>query len=86
MGEGGIVTRGRKLSPERRSLLDELIRDQWPIRQMYQTYGFGTATVKKHYPDYCGMSLSDAGKLGMSMRHTEVRVQQYYLPQQRKAA
>jgi hypothetical protein len=51
--------RGRKLAPERKALLDAAVTDGWPIRQIIATHGIGTATVKKHYPEYRGQTLED---------------------------
>jgi FixJ family two-component response regulator len=71
------VTRGRKLSPERKALLDAAVADGWPIRQIIKTYGIGTATVKNHYPDYAGMSQVEAGKLGMSIRWADQKMKKH---------
>lgn len=62
------MERGRKLSPERKALLDSAVADGWPIRQIIATHGIGTATVKKHYPGYRGMSDVDSGNLAMATR------------------
>lgn len=40
------------LSPERKQLLDELVEKDTSIATMKKVYGFGYATVRKHYPEY----------------------------------
>jgi len=61
--------RGRKLAPERLELLGKLVADGWPIRQITETHGFNYYTIKKHYPEYKGMTQSEAGKIGMALKH-----------------
>lgn len=68
------VGRGCHLTPERKELLDKLVADGWPLREMRFTHGFGHDVVKHSYPDYCGMSLSDAGKLGRQRGHTDAAI------------
>lgn len=63
--------RGRKFSPERKALLDSLVADGWPIRQMVETHGFNFSTIKKHYPEYRGMTQSEAGKLGTAIKNLD---------------
>jgi len=64
----GNALSGRKLTPERKALLATAVEDGWPIRQIIATYGIGTSTVKKHHPDYCGISAQESGKLSMATR------------------
>lgn len=64
----GTALSGRKLSPERKVLLDEAVADGWPIRQIIATYGIGTSTVKKHYPDYKGITQREALELSWASR------------------
>lgn len=64
----GTHLSGRKLSPERKALLDAAVADGWPIRQIIATYGIGTSTVKKHYPDYKGMPLAESIVLSHASR------------------
>lgn len=63
-----MAERGRKFPPERKALLDSLVADGWPIRQMVATHGFNFSTIKKHYPEYTGMTQSEAGKIGTAMK------------------
>jgi hypothetical protein len=66
----GTKSSGRKLSPERKQLLDNAVADGWPIRQIISTYGIGTSTIKKHYPDYRGMTDShESGKMSWQNQH-----------------
>lgn len=65
--------RGRKLSDERKALLDACVADGWPIRQMTETHGFNFSTIKKHHPGYTGMSHSEAGKLGTTQKEINRR-------------
>lgn len=72
----GTPLSGRKLTPERKALLAAAIADGWPIRQIIATYGIGTSTVKKHYPDYRGMSREDSialshGTRRLNQKHNE---------------
>lgn len=53
------------------ALLAAAVEDGWPIRQMQETYGFNFLTVKKHYPEYHGMSAVDSGKLSMATKKLE---------------
>lgn len=69
------VGRGKHLSPERRLLLARAVEDGWPIRQIILTYGIGTSTVKKHYPDYCGISLVEGGELSMAIQKADLKIQ-----------
>lgn len=62
--------RGRKLSPERKALLDAAVADGWPIRQIIATHGIGTATVKKHYPEYRGQTRKDMQEIN-TLRFTQ---------------
>jgi hypothetical protein len=62
--------RGRKLAPERKALLDAAVADGWPIRQIIATHGIGTATVKKHYPEYRGQAREETDAIHR-MRLTE---------------
>jgi hypothetical protein len=64
----GNTLSGRKLTLERKALLDAAVADGWPIRQIIATYGIGTSTVKKHYPDYTGMSQKDSIVLSLGTR------------------
>lgn len=70
----GNANSGCRLSAERKALLDAAIADGWPIRQIITTYGIGTRTVKKHHPEYHGMSQVEAGRLGMSIRRTAAKL------------
>lgn len=67
------MTGGRKLSPERKAFLDAAVLDGWPIRQIIATYGIGTATVKKHYPDYHGLHPREAIVLNLAERRIDTR-------------
>lgn len=67
--------RGRKLAPERKALLEQCVLDGWPIRQIIQTHGFGTRTVKKHHPDYHGMCAEDSGKLSMAIQKLDRKLE-----------
>lgn len=40
------------LSPERKALLDRLVREKYPITGMHKQHGFNYKTVRKYYPDY----------------------------------
>lgn len=62
------MERGRKLSPERKSVLDRCVLDGWPIRQIQVTYGFNFQTVKKHHPDYTGMTPQESGSLSKAIQ------------------
>lgn len=68
------MERGRKLTAERKELLDRCVQEEWPIRQMIAVHGFGTRTVKKHYPDYTGMSQSEAILLNLKERQVMHKV------------
>jgi len=68
------VGRGSHITPERKALLDVLVADGWPFREMRFTHGFGYDTVKYHYPDYKGMALGEAGKLGRQNVRTEKEI------------
>ena len=70
--------RGRKLSSARRELLDSLVADEWPIRQIVGTYGFNFYTVKKWYPDYVGMSQVEGGRISKAMKHVDEKMRQIY--------
>lgn len=69
----GNPNSGRRLSSERKAALDAAIADGWPIRQIIATYGIGTATVKKHYPDYHGLPQSEAIVLSLAERRIDTR-------------
>lgn len=73
---GGNEHSGRGLSPERKALLDAAVKDCWPIRQIIATYGIGTSTVKKHYPDYRGMPLEESIALSRASRRLNQKLQQ----------
>jgi len=62
------MERGRKLTPERKALLDRCVLDGWPIRQIQETYGFNFQTVKKWHPEYKGMCAVDSGILSTSIQ------------------
>lgn len=62
------------LTPERKTLLAQLVKDEWPLRQIRSTHGFGPDTVKRHHPGYVGMDLSEAGKLGMKTKRTNAAI------------
>lgn len=40
------------LLPERKELLDRLVREGWSLHKMRQEHGFGYQVVRLHYPDY----------------------------------
>lgn len=42
------------LSPEWIERLQACIDDEWPIRQIIETYGVSHQTLKKYFPDYTG--------------------------------
>jgi DNA invertase Pin-like site-specific DNA recombinase len=65
---GGNEKSGRQMSTERKALLDAAVADGWPIRQIIATYGIGTSTVKRYYPDYRGMPLADCIVLSHASR------------------
>lgn len=67
---GGNANSGPRLSPERKALLESCVLDGWPIRQIVETYGFTFSTIKKHHPDYHGISLQESGSLSLAKRHT----------------
>lgn len=75
--KGTGAQRGLKLSPERKALLAAAVADGWPIRQIIATYGIGTATVKKHYPDYHGLPQNEAITLTLAERNLCARVDTY---------
>lgn len=77
------VGRGCHLTPERKALLAELVEDGWPFREMRFTHGFGYDVVKHSYPDYKGMSLGDAGKLGRQNVRTDAAIAKSYVNQLR---
>lgn len=58
----------RGMSPERKALLDELVKDGWPMLEMARTYGISYKTVQRHYPDYRGISKTEQGKMGCAAR------------------
>lgn len=68
------MTRGRKLAPERKALMDACVADGWPIRQMVETHGFNFSTIKRHHPDYRGMDQREAGSLSMAMRYLNQKI------------
>lgn len=68
------VGRGCHLKPERKALLAKMVEDGWSLLDMRRTYGFGPDTVKYHYPDYKGMTLSEAGKLGRLLAKTDAAI------------
>lgn len=80
------VGKGNHMKPERKKLLDELVADGWPLNQMRFTHGFGHDIVKHHYPDYRGMSLSDAGKLGRQMAKVDESIAVHFPDCKRKAS
>lgn len=86
MSKSTGVGRGNHIKPERKKLLDELVADGWPLLQMRRTHGFGPDTVKYHYPDYKGMTLSDAGKLGRQMAKVDEALAKHYPDCQKKAS
>ena len=68
------VGRGNHLKPERKALLQSCVLDGWSLLDMRRTHGFGPDTVKYHYPDYTGMTLSEAGKLGRLMERADAAI------------
>lgn len=72
----GNANSGRALSPERKELLDYCVRDGWPLRQIHETYNFNYGTIKKHYPDYHGISQQESGSLSMAKRRLNRKVKQ----------
>lgn len=72
------VGRGCHLTPERKALLAKLVEDGWPFREMRFTHGFGYEVVKHSYPDYKGMALGEAGKLGRQMAKVEATFNKHF--------
>jgi transposase len=71
----GNTNSGRSLTAERRAILERCVLDGWPIRQIIETYGFGTRTVKKHYPEYRGITAQESGNLSMATQRVNRKVE-----------
>jgi len=73
-----MAQRGRKLAPERKELLERLVEDGWPIREITKTHGFNFYTIKRLHPDYTGMTQVEAGKLSMAIRQVDDHLKKTY--------
>jgi hypothetical protein len=62
------------LTPERKALLDELVKDGWPLIEMHRTHRFSWDTVRRHHPDYRGMDQTEAAKLGNTARQVTLAI------------
>lgn len=73
-----MAQRGRKLSQERRELLERCVEDGWPLRQIVGTHGFNFYTVKRLHPEYCGMTAQESGQLSMAVQKTNETMKKIY--------
>ena len=71
--------RGPKLTQERVELLDRLVEDGWPIRQITETHGFNFYTIKRLHPDYKGMNDPvECGRLSYSVQQANEHLKKKY--------
>lgn len=74
-----MAQRGRKLAPERVELLERLVEDGWPIRQITATHGFNFSTIKRLHPDYTGMSDPvECGRLSAEVQRVDDHLRKTY--------
>lgn len=52
------------MTPEKRAVVAACIADGWPIIQIQRTHRVGRLTIRRAFPDYPGMSLQEAARLG----------------------
>jgi len=59
-----------QIAPEKRALIEKCIEDGWPLIQIQRTHGVSWNTLRRRFPSYRGMGLTDAAKLGATARRT----------------
>lgn len=60
--------RGRTINPERKSLIEEAMKDGWPIQEVIRTYGISYTTIRRHVPEYPRVTKEEQGELGQMAR------------------
>lgn len=50
------------------------VADGWPLIQIYRTHRIARLTVRRHFPDYRGMPLPEAARLGAYAKRANERI------------
>lgn len=58
---------GRPLSSEWIERLTSCVEDSWPLREIEVTFGVSHRTMKKHFPNYIGITPNEGRELGQLM-------------------
>lgn len=48
---------------EKLEVIRQCVFDGWPLRQIQETHRVSHGTLKKHFPDYSGISQEEAGAI-----------------------
>lgn len=59
-----------QITPEKLEVLTQCVQDGWPLIQITRTHKADWRTMRRHFPDYRGMNLREAAKLGALARRT----------------
>lgn len=59
-----------QLAPEKLEVLSQCVEDGWPLIQIERTHNVRYRVMRRYFPDYKGMDLTEAAKLGALARRT----------------
>lgn len=63
-------------TPAKLEAIRQCISDEWPLRQIEETYRVSYRSLKKHFPDYKGMGQREAGAISSASRKLNRKVSQ----------
>jgi len=64
-----------QITEERLAVVQQCIADGWPLIQIYKTHRVTRATVLRYFPEYRGIPLQEAARLGAAARRLALRNQ-----------